>query len=84
MRRPAAGVERSVQRIGARAAADRSPPSRAVDAAQEEVQRAAQVLRRVVGRAQARAQQAVQGQQVERGLHVVAVRSHGRLQRRAV
>ena len=41
----------------------------------------AQVLLRCVGCPQARAQEAVQGQQIERGLHVIAVRSQGGVQR---
>src|SRR5256885_9999750 len=50
---------------------------RAIDAAQKVVQRAAQLALRLVGPAQAAAQQPVQGQQIERGLHVVAVVEHG-------
>ena len=50
------------------------------DAAQEEVDRPAQLPRRVVGRPQPAAQQAMQRQQVERGLQLVAVRQHRGLQ----
>ena len=57
---------------------------RAVDAAQEKIHRTAQVLGGVVAAAQARLQQAMQRQQIDGGLHVVAVRSHGLGQARGV
>ena len=55
--------------------------SRPVDATQKQVHRAAQLLGRVVGLAQACTQQAVQRQHVKRRLHLVAVLRHGLVQR---